>query len=60
MSSYKNIWDAADILQNARDHLVIARASRGIQRDYDVNCAVENVRDAMKLLGIKEAPTDGN
>ena len=55
-----SIWDAADALQNARDHLVIARASRGIQRDHDINRAKENVRDAMTLLGIKEAPTDGN
>lgn len=55
-----DFWKAADALQNARDHLVIARASRGIQRDHDINCARENVRDAMKLLGIKEAPHDGD
>lgn len=55
-----DIWKAADALQNARDHLVIARCSRGIQRDYDINAARENVRDAMKLLGIKEAPHDGD
>lgn len=51
-----NIWDAADALQNARDHLVAAKANRGMQREHDINCARENVRDAMKLLGIKEAP----
>ena len=56
----KNIWAAADSLQNARDHLVVARASRGIQRDHDINCARENIREAMDILGIKEAPTDGN
>lgn len=55
-----NIWDAAELLLNARDHLVIARGSRGMQREYDVKAARENVRDAMKLLGIKEAPHDGN
>ena len=55
-----DFWKATDALQNARDHLVVARASRGIQRDHDINCAVENVRDAMKLLGIKEAPHDGD
>ena len=54
-----SIWDAADALQNARDHLVVARASRGIQRDHDINRAKENIRDAMKLLGIKEVE-DGN
>lgn len=55
-----NIWDAADALQNARDHLVAAKANRGMQREHDINCARENVRDAMKLLGIKEAPHNGN
>lgn len=55
-----DLWKAADALQNARDHLVIARASRGIQRDHDINYARENVRDAMILLGVKEAPHDGN
>lgn len=55
-----DFWKAADALQNARDHLVVARASRGIQREHDINCARENVRDAMDLLGIKEAPADGN
>ena len=54
------IWKATDALQNARDHLVIARASRGAQREHDIDSARENVRDAMKLLGIKEAPHDGN
>lgn len=55
-----NIWDAADALQNARDHLVAAKANRGMQREYEINCARENVRDAMKLLGIKEAPHNGD
>ena len=55
-----NIWDAADALQNARDHLVAAKANRGMQREHDINCARENVRDAMKLLGIKEAPHNGD
>lgn len=55
-----NIWDAADALQNARDHLLAAKANRGMQRDHEINCARENVRDAMKLLGIKEAPHNGD
>ena len=55
-----NIWDAADALQNARDHLVAAKANRGMQREHDINCARENLRDAMKLLGIKEAPHNGD
>lgn len=58
--SKRNIWDAADSLQNARDHLVVARASRGIQRDHDINCARENIREVMDILGIKEAPNNGN
>lgn len=52
-------FKAADALQNARDHLVVAHALRGIQRDHEIDCARENIRDAMKLLGIKEAE-DGN
>jgi hypothetical protein len=56
----RNIWEAADSLQNARDHLVVARASRGIQRDHDINCARENIREVMDILGIKEAPNNGN
>lgn len=56
----KNIWAAADSLQNARDHLVVARSSRGIQREHDINCARENIREAMDILGIKEAPHNGN
>lgn len=55
-----DIWKATDALQNARDHLVIAKVSRGIQRDHDINAARDNVRDAMKMLGIKEAPHDGD
>lgn len=58
--SKRNIWEAADSLQNARDHLVVARASRGIQRDHDINCARENIREVMEILGIKEAPNNGN
>lgn len=58
--SKRNIWEAADSLQNARDHLVVARASRGIQRDHDINCARENIREVMDILGIKEAPNNGN
>jgi hypothetical protein len=54
------IWKATDALQNARDHLVIARSSRGVQREHDIEAARENVRDAMKCLGIKEAQHDGD
>lgn len=45
-------WKAADALQNARDCLIIARSSRGLQRDRDIKRAIENVRDAMELLGM--------
>ena len=55
-----DFYAVAESLQNARDHLVAAKANRGMQREYDINCARENVRDAMKLLGIKEGPHNGN
>lgn len=55
-----DIWKATDALQNARDHLVIARASRGVQREHDIEAARENVRDAMKCLGIKEDANNEN
>jgi aromatic ring-opening dioxygenase catalytic subunit (LigB family) len=54
-----DIWRAAEALQNARDHLVIASGDLH-HRDRRVRLAVENVRDAMKELGIKEAPHNGN
>ncbi len=54
-----DIWRAAEALQNARDHLVIAMCDLH-HRDRRVRLAVENVRDAMKELGIKEAPHNGN
>jgi len=55
-----DLYAVAESLQNARDHLVAAKANRGMQRDHEINCARENVRDAMKLLGIKEAPHNGD
>ena len=54
-----DIWRAAEALQNARDHLVIALCDLH-RRDLQVRLAVENVRDAMRELGIKEAPNHGN
>jgi hypothetical protein len=54
-----DIWRAAEALQNARDHLVIAMGDLH-HRDRRVRMAAENVRDAMKELGIKEAPHNGN
>ena len=54
-----DIWRAAEALQNARDHLVIASGDLH-HRDRRMRLAVENVRDAMKELGIKEAPQHGN
>lgn len=55
-----DLYAVAESLQNARDHLVAAKANRGMQRDHEINCARKNVRDAMKLLGIKEAPHNGD
>ena len=54
-----DIWRAAEALQNARDHLVIASGDLH-HRDRRMRLAVENVRDAMRELGIKEAPQHGN
>ena len=54
-----DIWRAAEALQNARDHLVIAMVDLH-HRDRRVRMAVENVRDAMRELGIKEDPHNGN
>ena len=54
-----DIWRAAESLQNARDHLVMAMGDLH-HRDRRMKLAVENVRDAMKELGIKEAPNHGN
>jgi hypothetical protein len=31
-----------------------------VQREHDIEAARENVRDAMKCLGIKEAQHDGD
>ena len=54
----RDIWRAAEALQNARDHLVIASGDLH-HRDRRVRMAAENVRDAMKLLAIKEDPHNG-
>ena len=54
-----NISRAAESLQNARDHLVMAMGDLH-HRDRRMRLAVENVRDAMRELGIKEAPQHGN
>jgi hypothetical protein len=55
----KDIYGAADALQYARDHLVIARTDKE-NRAHHVRCAVENLREAMRILGVKEAENDGN
>lgn len=55
----RDIWQAAEALQNARDHLVIAKGDK-IERNRRVDLAMENIRDAIKALGMKEAETDGN
>ena len=56
-----DIYRAADALQYARDHLVIAKTDNDKDnRDNHVRCAIENLREAMRILGVKEAETDGN
>jgi hypothetical protein len=54
-----DIYAAAEALQNARDHLVIAKGDK-INRNHHLRCAIENVREAMKMLGLKEVGNDGN
>jgi hypothetical protein len=53
-----DLYSVADALQNARDHIMQARGS--INRNREIDLAIENIRDAMKLLGMKEAETNGN
>jgi hypothetical protein len=55
-STTLDMFAVASALENARDHIVIGHADK-INRDYHIKCARENVRDAMELLGIKEART---
>jgi hypothetical protein len=38
---------------------VVAKGDK-INRNYHLRCAIENVREAMKMLGLKEAETNGN
>ena len=57
MTNLKNgldLYAIASTLENARDHIVMGSGDK-INRDYHVKCAIENVRDVMELLGIKEA-----
>lgn len=55
----KDIWQAAEALQNARDHIIIAKSDK-INRNYRIDLAMENIRDAIKALGVREAENDGN
>jgi hypothetical protein len=36
------------------------QARGSINRNREIDLAIENIRDAMKLLGMKEAENDGN
>jgi hypothetical protein len=38
---------------------VVAKGDK-INRNYHLRCAIENVREAMKMLGLKEVGNDGN
>ena len=53
-----DLYSVADALQNARDRIMQARGS--INRNREIDLAIENIRDAMKLLGIKEAENNGD
>lgn len=59
MKAAVDLYEISESLQNARDHIVIAKGDK-INRNHHINCAVENIRDAMKSLGVKEAETNGN
>lgn len=50
-----DLYAVAESLQNARDHIVIAKMEKGSVRYQSIECAKENLRDAMKRLGMKEA-----
>jgi hypothetical protein len=59
MRAAVDLYEIAESLQNARDHIVIGKSDK-INRQHHINCAVENLRDAMRLLGMKEAENNGN
>jgi len=54
-----DFYELAESLQNARDHVVVAKGDK-INRAHHVRCAIENLREAMRILGMKEAENDGN
>jgi hypothetical protein len=54
-----DLYELAESLQNARDHVVVAKGDK-IDRAHHVRCAIENLREAMRILGVKEAETNGN
>jgi hypothetical protein len=54
-----DLYELAESLQNARDHVVVAKGDK-INRNHHLRCAIENVREAMKMLGLKEVGNDGN
>lgn len=55
-----DLYAACEALQNARDHLLVARREKAMLRGHCIECARENLREAMKLLGMKEAPHNGD
>lgn len=50
-----DLYAIAESLQNARDHIVIAKMEKGSVRYHSLECAKENIRDVIKRLGMKEA-----
>lgn len=50
-----DLYAVAESLQNARDHILVARREKAMLRGHCIECAKENIREAMKLLGMKEA-----
>lgn len=49
-----DLYAIAESLQNARDHIVIAKMEKGSVRSHSLECAKENIRDVIKRLGMKE------
>ena len=58
-SHKRNLYRAIEALQNARDHLVIALADPDT-KNRRIDCAAQDIRDAMEELGIKEDKNNGN
>ena len=55
----RNLYRVIEALQNARDHLVIALADPDT-KNRRIDCAVQDIGDAIEELGVKEDKNNGN